>query len=178
VKIGLDVDGVVCNFITNIVDINNQFFSKKSYEDIVDFDLSKCFGVAEYKKILQTFIERDSCLDLPLYPGALYMYNELRTIGEVIFVTAPLYSYPNWCEQRFAWLKKNFSADKEHVIFTSNKNIADVDVLVDDAAHNLERWKKKNKPSIKISRPWNKHYQHVLSADNEEDVIRHIKNLK
>lgn len=178
-KIGIDVDGVLCDFISYCITLNNATFphNHKTYSDITEFDLTKSFGKAEWLVVNELFRETRACLKLPLYPGAINLYNGLKALGEVYFVTSPLYSYPGWCEERVGWLKQNLGADKTQVVFASNKNIANVDLLIDDAAHNLKKWEDTGKPGIKVNRPWNAHYRAEYEASNEDEVLSHVSRI-
>lgn len=78
------------------------------------------------------------CSAIEPYVGAALLVAELRTLGDVVAVTAPLLHCPTWESERRAWLLKHVGI--RDVVSTRRKDLVWGDVLVEDNADNLRAW--------------------------------------
>lgn len=72
---------------------------------------------------------------------------------ELFIITA---THPKIIQTKIEWLNKNFPwFTYDHIIVSSNKQIFKMDVMIDDAIHNLEGGKYHK---VLFSYPWNENY--------------------
>ena len=81
------------------------------------------------------------CSAIEPYVGAYAFVADLRTLGDVVAVTAPLRHCPTWESERRAWLLKHVGI--RDVVSTRRKDLVWGDVLVEDNEDNLRAWWKR-----------------------------------
>lgn len=82
---------------------------------------------------------RGFCSALQPYPGSHELVQQLRRLGDVVAVTAPMHS-PHWAHERCCWLRDHFGFERDDVISTTGKHWVAGDFLADDSAVHLARW--------------------------------------
>ncbi len=148
-RILLDCDGVICNFVEEILNFDNH---EHTYESITDFNIFKAWNQPERWKDFTKYIsEPGKVLGMKPFNGAVEFVNELRKFGEVIIATSPFKS-PNWIPERLEWLEKHFGFKHDEVCVWSKKHLIRADVLIDDAFHNVLEFPGK---SLLLNHPWN-----------------------
>jgi len=182
--IGLDVDGVLADFVGYLLGVHNSICEKQintqiykkpiQINDVKDYYLEKFIGQEAWDDLIVNLAPIEFVKQLPLYDNAKEFVSELRKIGKVVFVTAPYWKYEKWCSERFYWLQKHFDCTEKDVLFTHDKSLFGGDILIDDNPFFLQEWKKN---SIKVSRPWNRFYNHPYSTDNFNEIINITKNI-
>lgn len=74
-------------------------------------------------------------------PGAKKAVASLREhFDEVVAVTSPA-RCRHWVFERTEWLEEQFGFTSDEIVFAKNKNLVPADALVDDAPHNLRKFK-------------------------------------
>lgn len=156
----LDCDGVLADFTGGVLKVvNKRSGTNWKPADVKTFKISENIGISN-SLIYEIAGAAGFCMSLKPYPGAKEGVAELKRKHDVYVVTSPITSSPTWVYERTKWLKKHFSIDDDHVINASCKERINGDMLVDDKAENLERWKKQW-PAAKAflwGRPWNELY--------------------
>lgn len=170
-RIGIDMDGVVADFIKLAnkqckarfdIDIKYEEITSSHYSEIIWDKLSE-----EQKKDFEDshfcyklICEPNFFYELEPYKGAIEGVKRLEKFGaEIIFITKPL-GWINSPIEKALWLKKYFSDIKYSVMMVSNmdnKFMIDVDVLIDDDPRALMKCQPYH--SICIAHPWNKEYR-------------------
>ena len=100
----------------------------------------------------------------------------LRSIGDVVWVTAPNHLCPTWDHERRQWLKRHFESPPKDVIFCDDKGLVKGDVFIDDKPENIRRWQSQN-PEGKaylFDAPNNKHVEWPRRLDwaGVKDLIK------
>ncbi len=179
--IGVDVDGVLGDFVNPVLNAVNELYgSSYKEDDITVFNMEEIIGKNEMIAAMDFLEKRNFVLDMPIYEGAVDNINKIRKmfwVNRVVFVTSPFYSYKTWVYERFEWLKKNFNASKDDVIFTSDKTLFSGDILVDDYHKNLKKWLDAKKVAIKFERPWNKNYKCSKTAKSWDEVKEYCDKI-
>ena len=167
----VDCDDVLlpCNELA-IRMLNEEQGLNLSVNDITDWHKS---GNASDKRIKYfrdvSFFERQTAL-----PGAREFIHALFERGcDVILLTAvPTIA----ATQRIQKLRHEFPEVPERNIMIGNrKDICHVDVLLDDAPHNI--FDSNAKFPILFRQPWNAHMSGLLSANNYDDVLTIIDRI-
>jgi 5'(3')-deoxyribonucleotidase len=142
IKIALDVDGVLCSFVSGALDVVEEVTGKRfAPEDIAEFDITKALGLSEcHARAVKDIVGscRGFCAALPPYPGARQGVRRLRELGEVFCVTTPWDSNLWWRSERESWLALHFGIDVVH--HADDKRPYEADVFVDDRAKHVRAW--------------------------------------
>lgn len=120
------------------------------------------------------FEDPDFVANQPVVPGAQRFVRELMKRGcDVLITTAvPMHVAP----ARAAWLRKNFPEIKpENFIFGRRKEVYALDVMVDDAAHNILN--SKAKYPILMRKPWNQNVTGLMAANDFDDCLNLIDTI-
>lgn len=139
----VDVDGVLCNFVSKCVDfINNKNNLNIRHEDVVEDIVSYDWWDEECEKFVKS---PGFCSDLRINLDGVWGIKELRKMGEkVIFVTSPYKGSPTWSYDRTLWLMEHFNAERDDVILCHDKRYVDGKILIDDHPRNIFHWEQYN----------------------------------
>lgn len=172
-----DVDGVLGDFVLGVRRWAAQHLPEHPTEEsIVDFDILKNWGITgRYPDLSQWMIDTDYCRHMEVYPGAQAFIEQLRSVAEVVMVTSPMSSVPNWCHARVAWLKEHFGVDKRDVIFTERKELVSGSWLIDDKLENCQAFDLLGDGvALCLDRPWNRASDSVLRVLNYDHALEQI----
>lgn len=154
--IGLDVDGVLADFVGKVLYYQNSVFKTNfKHSDITSYDIESIIGESNFHTALELMQNNHDAKYFNLLPYANTLVSELRKIGRVVFTTAPCPYYRGWADDRFFWLKNNFDATRSDILSISDKTLFAGHVLIDDSPHNIQSWQSINKPGFQIAQPWN-----------------------
>jgi 5'(3')-deoxyribonucleotidase len=97
---------------------------------------------------------------LPCYPGAIEGIGVLRSVANVVAVTAPMASNATWSSEREGWLQRHmgFVGTGHDVVITGAKWLIPGDMLVEDKPETLATWKEAwpGGVGVLIDRPYNR----------------------
>ena len=131
----LDVDGVVADFEGAV----RRTVAEIGYVMAVPTEWN--FTLKFPAEVSDHYLNRASlpgwCSTIDPYPGAERFVAELRTLGDVVAVTAPLGCCPTWESERREWLRCRGIHD---VVSTRRKDLVYGDVLIEDKVENLRTW--------------------------------------
>lgn len=168
IKIGLDVDDTLMPFNEIAIDLANKandFSPPLSLNEITSWETPGRIGI-----IRKFYTNRDLYKNQKPYPGAIDFVRTLTETAEVYFVTAV---YEEMKETRRKQLKQFFPAiPEDHYIFTDKKLDLDLDVLLDDAPHNIIG--SKIRYPILMERPWNQNIKNAISVCNYKEFLQYF----
>ncbi len=103
----------------------------------------------------------------PMFAGAKEFVHRLAEVADVFFVTA----VPPACmSARALRLVRDFpEIPPEHILIGTRKDMVNLDILLDDGAHNITRT-----PAtypVLFRRPWNTHLSGLLSVNSYDDFL-------
>lgn len=162
-KILIDVDGVVADLVTPVLErINKETNASIQYDDISSFyflDTKHRILTKDQSEVARrAFSEPGLVESLSIIPGAQEGVQALREHNhEIIWVTSPWKDSKSWCYERTRWLAQNFDANSDDVIFCSKKERIPGNVFIDDRSKSVEEWQKKNYSGVALlyDQPWN-----------------------
>lgn len=136
-RLGIDIDETLIPTVEKIiVEYNKKYNKKLKYKDIVDWDLSKSVHIPTMD-LFQEFATEEFYNTIKPYPYAIEFIDLLYSTGKVdiYFVSAGHSITFHW---RHKLLSKLFDwyADKM-LIKCSNKQLLNLDYLIDDCPFNL-----------------------------------------
>lgn len=172
-RIGVDVDGVLVDFVEGVLHWANTYARTASMpafrrETITQFDILKSWDVAHLWGELDRFVCKPGfCAGLSPMAGAKEFLDRLQKTAEVVIVTSPWKTSPTWCYERRNWLEQQLGWTGE-VIFTKRKDLIKCDALVDDAADHTDSF-----PGVGIllDAPWNQHATRSLRVASLTQAI-------
>jgi len=164
-RVGLDIDGVLCDHVAGLCErIRGRYHIHLRPEMITEWDLD--FGPSSIAEELRSaYGDRDFVLSLPPVRGAQAAVSAiLQTDGlTVAAVTSrPVEAKP----ATDAWLATYFPA--LDIFYTSKKETAPLDLLVDDFPLFVERFAAAGRKAILFSQPWNR---------QDEDHLRSLAGV-
>ncbi|MBC8277884.1 MAG: hypothetical protein H8E46_06605 [FCB group bacterium] len=179
--IGLDVDGVLRNWVQTILQqVNASYDTRIFNKDISSCDLVPIlkeqipgFDEDALKGIHKRCAETGKLAEATAFKDGLTLF---QTIFEAGFPIRLLTSQPVWARDAFyKWIHTNHLADKVMGIDflpLEAKAKADVQLLIDDNPRVITAAAKSLKPSILWLRTWNKSWQYP-GKDLPEDLIKY-----
>ena len=151
----LDVDGVVADFEGAV----RRTVAEIGYVMAVPTEWN--FTLKFPAEVSDHYLNRASlpgwCSTIETYPEAEWFVAELRTLGDVVAVTAPLGCCPTWESERREWLRCRGIHD---VVSTRRKDLVYGDVLIEDKVENLRAWydrSQRDAYGILVQHTYNRH---------------------
>lgn len=161
-KIGFDVDNVICNTTEEILNfINNKLpEANLKIEDIKSYWIEESLPQKDRWIVPLAFTMKEVWKKVKLIEGSVQAIERLYNEGhEIYFVTA---TTPENFRKKISFLKRNFpflpaSYIENNSISIKKKQLLDLDILVDDYLENLIG--RRNYTSICFDYPWNQNYK-------------------
>ena len=192
-KIGIDIDGVLTDEHTYVLDNGTKYFSENNISYIVNrsvYDSEGIFGVSEdeYNNFWKEYIFEYS-KNIPIRCYASEIIRKLKTEGNQIFIitSRSFTTYENENKVRMQrlvkeWLKTN-SVLYDKIIFTRKKLDVciekNIDLMIEDKPENIEDISKEI-PVIVYDCSYNEeiHNKNVIRCYSWYDIYDKIKKLQ
>lgn len=175
-KVGVDFDNILSTSTETYLKIYNGMFKENvKIEDVDDFDFRKVFDRKNEETLEAIWKTNTLWNNIKMIKDSYESLKFLNENCELYIVTA---TYIESVEIKMKWLKNNFPFIKdEQVIIIRNKQLIDLDYLIDDYQNNLINGKYKG---ILFKYPWNKNfdesqYKNIVKVDGWKDTIKIIK---
>lgn len=163
-KIFVDLDGVLIDFVTVAMRMCGAYVPENEYPENCGWDILKATNIIRDRKGL-TPISKQYFWDgldygfwrsLKCYPGAREFVNTLESYGEVFFATSPTLS-SECVAGKYDWVKDHFPDYRRKLIIATSKHVlADEEsVLIDDRDRNCSKFISAGGRAILVPRPWN-----------------------
>jgi 5'-nucleotidase len=124
----LDMDGVLCDFDSEIKKVHPTIFEHEDHED------------HDYRgKVIDEIVEADPrlFLRLELIPGAFEAVTKLQLDFEVYFLSTPMWNVPHSFMDKRLWIEKHFGdSAKKRLILSHRKDLNIGHYLIDDRLKN------------------------------------------
>lgn len=169
-KVALDCDDVLFKCCEYAIDIEN-----KKHNTNMRLEERTSWGHTGNRTdcVFNYFEDPDFFATQPIYDGAREFVKDLLKLADVYIMTA---ISPSCMGVRANRILEEFpEIDPSHIILGSSKNLLHVDVLLDDAPHNIT-----SSPAtypVLMRRPWNNDMSGLLSVENYDEFIALIKTL-
>lgn len=172
-KVGLDVDDVLFPCISYAMEKCNKKYNITPPLKESEFTQ---WGKAGKRTdiVLEEFKNPQFFAEQPVFAGAKEFIQKLSKIAEIYIVTA----VPGIAmDKRFLRLREEFpEIPEDHIIMASCKNVVELDVLLDDGAHNILATKAKY--PVLFRRPWNQNITGVLAVNNYDEFLILLDEIK
>ena len=169
-KVGIDVDDVLFQCDSYAVELANRDYGFKPPLHINELE---SWGISGKRTdvIFQYFNQKEFFISQPLVPGAAEFVKELSLRAEIFFITAVA---PEFMSIRAERLVREFpEVPKENIIMGYRKDMINVDVLLDDGAHNVIM--SKSTYPVLMRKPWNRHMTGCLAVNSYEEFLSLIE---
>lgn len=172
-RVALDCDDVLVPCIDMALEIQQK---KYKFDPPLTIDEVTAWAPAGIRSdcILECFEKPAFFKKQVPYDGAQDFVRKLSSKAEVYIMTA----VPK-CAMgiRVDMINKYFpEIDSNHIILTSSKDMVEVDVLLDDAPHNILSTKAKF--PVVMKRPWNNNFTGILSVNSYEEFLVLIDEIQ
>lgn len=184
-RILVDVDGVMADFVTPVVKlVNFELGTNYTAEDVDEWEVLDALDVPprQQRFIREHIASQGFCSRFKVYPGVEKGLAKLRKYGRVIALTAPFES-KYWEYERRQWLIENLGFEKHDIMSGSGKEICDADFLIDDKPSNVIKWQEEdfiNRRGILMRHTWNAdaigQTWHGLVANDWKHLVALIKH--
>lgn len=141
-KIGIDQDWVLAKLTKKWLEYYNAIF-----DDNLKAEDLKGWAIKEYVKpeakefILKILDIPGFYRDLEVTKDSQRVLRKLQEQGHELFIVTDPFTKMSM-QSKHEWLQENFPfIKKENYVFTSRKDLLDLDVLIDDGVHNCESFK-------------------------------------
>jgi len=181
IKVGVDYDCVLFDSTFAFISLFNEYTGLHyTMEDITEWDMRNIFP-KEYKRLVEDLWVNPKLWERvqPLYESQLYMKKLSKDNDIDLYLITD--TAPTILETKINIFKKEYPFINlhKHLFVCGNKQMVDVDIMVDDAVHNLVDGKYKK---ILLKYPWNQgfdvnKYQIDLAGD-WADVYKYIQEYK
>lgn len=172
-RVGVDVDDVLYSCVDYVCQCINNDHKVVPPIKATDFsDWSHCSN-PHYKLMYNYFKSPEFSYNQPILPGAKEFMAKLKDMCEVFIVSAVNHECMS---VRASRIIADFNISPDHIILGSRKDLIELDVMLDDAAHNI--LDSKATFPILFRRPWNQYLTGVLSVNNYDEVLEIIKTIE
>ena len=177
-KIGVDIDGVIADFVTMFRKlVKKRYGVSLSESDIYAHDLFLVLGVQEQeakKLIRETLLTK-----LKLVPNAKKSLAHLSKYHKIFIITA---RPKDLLEQTTRWLKSNgisYHGIVQQDEGEKHESNLKLDVVIEDNLTEAIKWIGKAKKVLLFDHPWNKslNVRNLITRVRDwEDIVRFIDN--
>lgn len=184
-KINVDCDGVLADFVNDLCDDLDQYLEVGLKKPKIDRSKLTDWHIQD-EIIRQTSIDLDTisalvrepnfCFGMSVLPGAKEFVEQLLALPStrVNVITTPYDSY-HWMPEREAWLKKYLGINREQVVFSHNKADFYGNFFIDDKVSAVIEW-------VKARRTFGHQYECFgfvwLTDQNKNEVFKNSQELK
>lgn len=184
--VGIDIDDTMTNHCSAWFQVYNEYFKKENVEDLKLEDAYKWSFYDDWDKE-----ERDHLM-MALTSRTSDYYKHLEILPDVNDVISKIINSDNTVviisatskdmqEEKKKWLLERIpSINEDDIIFTTNKHLINVDVMIDD---NLESAKFFPCPYLLYRRPWNtnrpsyEYSDNIVNVGSWKDIERVLKGM-
>lgn len=170
----LDVDGVICDFLSGYLELVHQATGRLyTPADVTDFDFKAlAMSDAERERVEKWLFQYGWVVDLQALDGAVAAVHALIDRGhEIVFVTSPWRGHPTWAHERAEWLAARFPDPK--IISTNQKHCIAGDVLIDDKPEHVVSWQAAHRQGLGVlwDAPYNRDATGLTRCSSWAEVL-------
>jgi len=168
VRIGVDIDGVLCDHVRGLSKwIAARYGIRVPKEAVTEWDFP--FGPSSISRALdEAYRDEKFVLSLPPVQGADGAVNRLRRKHALLALT----SRPKYLQGSTAqWLTHHFGS-LYHLHVGTDKSLPNIDVLIDDYLGSVTLFAERRGSAILFDQPWNRRGQVFASQPGQYQVVR------
>lgn len=141
IRIAVDMDEVIVDTFPALLAWYREKFSYDcSLSDFRGKSFTDIFASEHVEEMESLLLKGKFFGELPVMRGAQAALQALSKNFEIFLTTAAM-EYPNSCEYKFHWLRKNFPfINPLNIVFCGDKSIIHADFLIDDNVRHFQRF--------------------------------------
>lgn len=170
-KLGIDIDGVLADHVTHLLNHLNRDRCGKldiEREDISQWNINICGK--DFRSLFEEYLKNDDfILKMPVIEGSIEAVKALSSHYMIFIITnRPTYS----AKVTYKWLKKNRIEFHSLLVGRNiNRAYVGIDILIDDNPYAVMEFASRKKLSILYSQPWNKILPKTMD-NNMKNIVR------
>lgn len=172
----IDMDGVLCDFVSAAFKVHGRTYCESSFPRYV-YELEGILKVTT-----ETFWEKihehgeDFWVNLEPYPWCHELVTWMQKLGDVVIATSPSRCHTSYAGKR-RWLVNNGLGHLPSM-FGAHKHLmaAPGRVLIDDAEHNLKAWAQRGGIDVRFPQPWNVAGYALPAEGNIRQIWNTVRN--
>lgn len=154
-KINLDVDGVLCDFVGGALRVMKGMGYNFEHQDVQEWAIENLLPEEQRPEFLRRCTLKGFCAGLALFPQARDFVFDLLSYGHsVTFLTSPWEGSDHWIPERRAWLFEHFGSLP--VSFAQGKAGYTGDLLIDDRTDHVKAWRRTGRAALLVDQPYNR----------------------
>jgi uncharacterized HAD superfamily protein len=189
-RIGIDLDDVVFDFVNLLLKKYNEKFEKEIFfEEIYDFYFAKIFGMTEeeFNKFFIEIFDKETVINMDLIKDANLILDLFEDEdNKIFFITSRADARNGTIES----LNKNFPKTSFKLFFSSNpycktegKNKGEIckdlelDFMIEDDPKHAEDCAKKEIKVLLLDKPWNKNcieHEKIKRVNNWKEILEKL----
>lgn len=194
-KIGVDLDEVLTEYVKNFIIFHNQNYGTKlNFEDIKKYFFYELLGISFEEDIGRQykFFETDLFKQIQPVSGAVNGVDKLKNNFEMVIITAR----PNEIKDKsINWIEKYFPDIFSQIIFTNKHSLNNdlkrekhdiclelgVNLIIEDSLATAEKCASIGIKVLLLDKPWNQAENlpnGIKRVHSWEEIVREIESIK
>ena len=163
-RIGIDLDGVVFDFVGTLERLYLKWFGFPLAGKVAHWDDPlKLSHFATNRELFDWFERAGGWTDMEMYPGAAGSIDKLLEDGHsIVFITA---RHGAGADASTDWHEASPWFTSSMLVCTPSKQTVPCTVYIDDGPHIIEQLRDAGKDAIVFNRPWNRKAEGTRAAD-------------
>ncbi len=188
-KIGIDVDGVLADLVTPLIQFHNEKYGTElSVEDVKGYDLAEAWEVsdAEHRRRIDDFLQSDRVSNLEPLEDARGVIDILASKHDLYVLTARKPAIAREATER--WVNERFPDSFEDVLFSEDSSSKaalceenDITLLIDDNPDHVRACSEHDVTGVLFRQPWNEDAdlpEHVPKVHGWSQVLQLVRNIE
>lgn len=170
VRVGVDVDGVLCDLHTPCFEVAKEMFGLDLSTSMMDeWDFEKLLPQDRIQEFWDRMGEPGFMHQAKPLAGAVEGLAELMEYADVYVVTAYLSNGKQWVHDRDQWVMDHFKIPRHKMVHTKAKHTFNGRMLIDDKPQNIWQWMHDdytvaNAKPVLWARPYNENFHNVFEG--------------
>ena len=176
-KIGIDIDGVIADFVSSFLPLINKYCECK-IEDIINYDFGKNINIkdSENEKLWREVEKKNIYKELALIKGSKSALKKLVGKNEVVIIS----SRKQKAEiETLKWLKRHGMPFKKLELASNIKEkvakMSTCDIVIEDSLEIARMVGSKGVPVLLFDYPWNKIGKNIKRIKDWGQALQQIK---
>lgn len=191
-KIGIDIDEVLCEFVKGYLNfLKSGGHADIKFDDVFTYNFEDVLDISQEEnwKLINEYNCTDEFYCIDLIPGAKEGVDKLNNKFETFFITARPFHIKAKTE---VFLKERFGVGKDRLFFSSDAHGGDlktkdeycrefgIDVIIEDNGVHSMNYAKNGLRVVLFDKPWNKGVEHknIVRVNDWDECLEVIEKME